>query len=208
MKIEKLNENKIRIILNLEDLKEKNIDFHSFMASPIETQSLFLDMLALAEEEVGFVTKNYRVSIEALAASTGDFIFTLTRSPEIVEPALKRKKVHMRRKAIDLTKKIAIYRFDDFDDFIAFCTFLDHTTVNHLNQLAKSIQLYFYSSQYYLVFKQIHSRPENLKAFCSAITEFGSYVHHPELFERRLTEYGHLVMKTNAIRTGIKYFAK
>ena len=91
MKIEKLNENKIRIILNLEDLKEKNIDFHSFMASPIETQSLFLDMLALAEEEVGFVTKNYRVSIEALAASTGDFIFTLTRSPEIVEPALKRK---------------------------------------------------------------------------------------------------------------------
>ncbi len=69
MKIEKLDENKIRITLNLNDLKEKNIDFHTFMANPIESQSLFLYMLEAAEKEVGFVTKNYQLSIEALATS-------------------------------------------------------------------------------------------------------------------------------------------
>lgn len=73
MKIEKLNENKIRITLNLEDLKEKNIDFHSFMSNPIETQTLFLDVLETAEKEVGFVTKNHQLSIDALATSTRRF---------------------------------------------------------------------------------------------------------------------------------------
>ena len=69
MKIEKLNENKIRIILNLDDLKEKNIDFHTFMSSSLESQDLFLDMLNIAEEEVGFITKDYKLIIEAIATS-------------------------------------------------------------------------------------------------------------------------------------------
>lgn len=69
MKIEKLNENKIRITLNLNDLIEKNIDFHSFMSNPLETQSLFAEMLDTAEKEVGFVTKNCQLSIDALATS-------------------------------------------------------------------------------------------------------------------------------------------
>ena len=63
MQIEKLNENKIRIILNLDDLKENNIDLHSFMASSIETQDLFYDMLDKAEKEVGFDTKDYKLMI-------------------------------------------------------------------------------------------------------------------------------------------------
>ena len=60
MRIEKLNENKIRIFLNLEDLKEKNIDLHTFMSSSLESQDLFLDMLSIAETEVGFKTHNYK----------------------------------------------------------------------------------------------------------------------------------------------------
>lgn len=67
MQIEKLTENKIRIILNLEDLKEKNIDLHSFMSNSIESQDLFYDVLNKAEEEIGFITKNYKLMIEAIA---------------------------------------------------------------------------------------------------------------------------------------------
>ncbi len=67
MKIEKLNENKIRIILNLDDLKERDIDSDIFLTNSIESQSIFLDMLDTAEKEVGFVTDNCRIMIEALA---------------------------------------------------------------------------------------------------------------------------------------------
>ena len=83
MKIEKLNEDKIRITLNLEDLKEKDIDFHAFMSNSIESQEIFLDMLEEAEKEVGFVTEDYRIMIEALAMADGNFILTVTRlAPE------------------------------------------------------------------------------------------------------------------------------
>ena len=67
MQIEKLTENKIRIILNLDDLKENNIDLHSFMSSSLETQDLFYNMLAKAEKEIGFKTKDYKLMIEAIA---------------------------------------------------------------------------------------------------------------------------------------------
>lgn len=69
MRIEKITDNKIRITLNIEDLKEKNMDLHSFMANSFESQSLFLDMLEEADKEVGFKTDNYRLMIEAIATS-------------------------------------------------------------------------------------------------------------------------------------------
>ena len=47
MRFEKLNEDKIRITLNREDLIKKNIDFHVFMSNSIESQDLFFDMLNL-----------------------------------------------------------------------------------------------------------------------------------------------------------------
>lgn len=79
MKFEKLNEDKIRITLSSQDLVEKDIDFHSFMSNSIKSQDLFLDILEEAEKKVGFVTKDYKVRIEALAMNDGDFIFTVTR---------------------------------------------------------------------------------------------------------------------------------
>ncbi len=45
MKFEKLSENKIKITLTSQDLKDKNIDFHSFMSNTLEKQDLFWDIL-------------------------------------------------------------------------------------------------------------------------------------------------------------------
>ena len=57
MRFEKLNEDKIRITLNTEDLEKKDIDLHTFMSNSIESQDLFFDMLEEAEKQIGFVTK-------------------------------------------------------------------------------------------------------------------------------------------------------
>lgn len=73
LQIEKITDNKIRIILNIQDLKEKNIDLHTFMSNSIESQDLFYDMLDKAEKEVGFETKDYKLMIEALAIPNRKF---------------------------------------------------------------------------------------------------------------------------------------
>lgn len=57
MKFEKVNDNKIRIILTYEDLINEDIDFHSFMSNSMDSQNVFLNILDKAEKEIGFVTR-------------------------------------------------------------------------------------------------------------------------------------------------------
>lgn len=75
MRFEKLNEDKIRVTLSYEDLVEKDIDFHVFMANPIESQDLFFDVLNEAEKKIGFSTKDYLIRIEALALASREVCF-------------------------------------------------------------------------------------------------------------------------------------
>lgn len=208
MKFEKISENKIRITLNIEDLKEKDIDFHSFMSNSIESQDLFLDMLDQAEKEVGFVTKDYRVMIEALAMSNGNFVLTITRMiPDVAEKP-KRKKVAIKRKHSQITEGLAIYRFETFDDFCMFCQSLKFSFQTNLTSLAKKNSLYIYQDQYYLVFENINLECSNIKSFYSAITEFAYFVNHSDLFVRKLCEYGKILMKNNAIKICNKHFSE
>lgn len=207
MRIEKLNEDKIRITLNLEDLKEKDIDFHAFMSNSPESQELFLDMLDEAEKEVGFVTDDYRVMIEALAMADGDFVLTVTRlAPDKDKGFLKKKRVHIKRKnsAIDSSK--AIYCFQSFDDFCEFCKFLDNSILKYLDEFVKTISLYSYHEKYYLVLTDLTMNNHLLKSFCSSITEFAHFINDSQLFESKLNEYGTLMMKEHAITTCIKHF--
>lgn len=205
MKIEKLTENKIRITLDLEDLKEKNIDFHSFMANPIESQSLFLDMLDTAEKEIGFVTKDYKISIEALALSNGNFVLTVTRDFE-ENLSTPRRKVQVKRKSIDFTKTVAIYSFPSFEELFDFCKFIKTSPLHSFIDKIQTISLYQYQDCYFLCFKNVHGSLEDLKGFCSAATEFGTYVSNSDLFERKLVEHGTKIMKHNAIDMLLKYF--
>lgn len=208
MKIEKLSENKIRITLSHQDLVQKNIDFHSFMANSIDSQDLVFDVLDEAEREIGFVTKNYQIRIEAIAITGGDFILTVTRSlPENNNKvALGRKKVSVRRKKSNYEATQLVYSFLTFDDF---CNFIEFFSSNHLpvTNIAKSIVLYQYKNTYYLVFKQINLNYQYLKMLCSSITEFATYKTNPDLFIVKLVERGEVIMKNNAIKTGIQYFS-
>lgn len=156
MKIEKLNEDKIRITLNKEDLEAENIDFHTFMSNPIESQDIFLDMLEKAEKEVGFITDDYRLMIEALAMNDGNFILTVTRMEVEKKERIsyKKKKVNIKRKNINIHSDIAIYRFESFDDFCEFCNFISNGTLHNLNNFINSISLYSYNDKYYLVFSR------------------------------------------------------
>lgn len=207
MKLEKLNDDKIRITLNLEDLKENDIDFHTFMSNSIESQELFLNMLDRAEKELGFVTDDYRVMIEALAMTNGNFVLTVTRfESEKEKSTYKKKKVNIKRKTSNINTDKAIYCFNSFDEYCEFCGFLNNNILKNMNDFVDTISLYEYNEKYYLVFSNIHVNINLLKTFCSSITEFARFVENPCLFESKLLEYGKLVMKDNAIDTCIKHF--
>lgn len=202
MKIEKINENKIRITLNIQDLMEKNIDFHTFMSNPIETQTLFAEMLETAEREVGFATKNCQLSIDAVATSEGDFIVTVTRCSD----APLKRKVHAKRKEIIVGTPVLIYSFSSFDDVISFCKYAKINLMQYKVVYDKYTSLYEYQDSYYIVFKNVLPDIDRVKDFCSSSSEFGKYVDNADLFESKLAEYGNKIVGKNVIQTINKKF--
>ncbi len=209
MKIEKLNENKIRITLNIEDLSNRNIDLHTFMSNSIESQDIFLDMLNKADEEVGFNTDDCRIMIEALALNNGHFILTITKFEHKTEEKFlpRKKNLHIRRKSPKLNFNKTIYSFESFDAFCDFCTFLNDTLhERQISEFAKSSDLYEYNSNFYLILSEINTNSVNLDYICSSITEFAHFVNSSELFDRKIKEYGKLIVENNALATFMKHF--
>lgn len=207
MKIEKLTENKIRITLNLEDLKEKDIDLHTFMSNSIETQKIFLDMLEEAEKEVGFKTDNYRIMIEALALSNGTFILTVTKiEKDIDKEKNKYKKVHIKRKLTNLKSKDAVYLFSSFEEFCDFCKIFSQESIITRKSFCSKCSLYTYNKSYYLILNNINFSLEFTKVFFNNIIEYASPVHHPNLLKGKIQEYGEVIIKNNALNVCLKYF--
>lgn len=211
MKIEKLTENKIRILISGDDANKSNFDLHSIMTKAAESQGLFLEMLNQAEEQVGFNTEGYKLLVEAYSSLDNDFIFTITKYLEGNEKEInsdfRKKNVFVKRKTMDLKSNNITYVFDSFDSFCNLCSCLNYSK-SSIKTLSKHSALYFYNDYYYLIFKEINENNTNCKSIFSILSEFGDLIHVSKNFESKLLEYGELFIEKNVLTTGIKFFSK
>ena len=213
MKIEKITENKLRIVLNLEDLERNNIDFESVVNNTPETQSLILSILNKAEKEVGFYTQDCKILIEALASFDGNFVFTITKTPP---PAYKTgissfsRKVPKQKKKAFKSLSPLIYSFQNFEEFCEFCKALHIEFLSHecIRLICKKTSLYFYNNTYYLLISGINVEYEHINVFFSVISEFTDRVNNFKNFDAKLLEYGKPIFKKNAISNTINIFVK
>ena len=79
MKIEKLTENKIRIILHQEDFIDKSTNIHNLLLQIPDSSSLLLEILNKAQKEVGFDTDGYKLLIETSYTGDNTCVFTITK---------------------------------------------------------------------------------------------------------------------------------
>lgn len=123
MQIEKINNNKIKVVININDLEENHIDVNTFMSNSLEHQDLFLNILDLAEEKFDFYVNNSKLSIESISISNNIFIFTITK--------------------ISMTyisdHNSIIYCFDNFDSIYNIYSYIN------------SEKLYLFNNKFYLV---------------------------------------------------------
>ena len=212
MRIEKLTENKIRIVLNIEDLEVNNIDFNSVLNNTPEIQTLILSILNQAEKEVGFYVQDSKILIEAISSFDGNFVFTITKtSPKLSEEySYTRPKPQVKRKSFKTNSKSLIYSFQNFDDFCEFCKALHIEFLSHenLKLICKNTSLYFYNDSYYLLISDINDSYEHLNVFFSVISEFTDRVNNYKNFDAKLIEHGKTIFKQNAISNTINIFVK
>ena len=209
MKIEKITENKIRIILKQEDFKDKSIDIKKLLLTTPESQHLFLEILNRAKKEVNFDTEGYKLLIEAFLQNEDVFIFTITKYIES-NIALKNKPkryLTVKRKSQILNNSSYIYQFNSFEDFCEFCDSINQNNHINLNGIYKTSILYFYNDTYYLVIDGVNICHKSLNLFHSSILEFSNLLTFTKNFRFKLKEHGKVIIKNNAIITGIKYFS-
>lgn len=204
MKIEKLTENKIRIVINMEELNEKNINLSDLMGNMFKSQSFFVDILNKAEKEVGFNTNGCKLLIEAFSSLDDVFVFTITK----FETKTNAKRVlKIAKKKNKYSVDYPIYSFDSFEEFCNLCDYMNKLNLP-LSNIAKHISLYLYNNTYYLVFSELNLSYRHFKKLFFTISEFANLVKRPKEFNSMLAEHGKLIINKNAFKTGVKYFSK
>ena len=201
MRFEKITDNKIRIILNLEELSNNNINISDFINNDPKTQKFFLDILNKAEKDFGFYTKDCKLLIEAFSSLDEVYVFTITK----FSPKKKKTTLKLKRQKHKSFSSYAVYKFDSFDEFCNLCELVDNSNLPITN-ICKKISLYSYNNTYYLVFSKLNLSYRNFKKLFSIISEFATAVSKPSHFEAKILEFGKPIIKQNALKTGIKYF--
>ena len=72
--------------------------------------------------------------------------------------------------------------------------------------LDKDTSLFEFQNKYYICFKNIKCSITQMKQFCSAISEFGTFVEYSSLYSSKLVEYGTKIVSKNVINTLSKKF--
>lgn len=200
MKIEKLDTDKIRITLNIDDLKSNNIDFNSFMSNSNESKNLFLNILDLAEEQLGFITDNYKVSVETMYLNNGYFILNITRFKG--DRLFKTSRVVAKRKEFNNELNSSIYVFSSIDNFLDFYSKLKNSINLKILSDCK-YSLYFFNNNYYFT---INTNCLNIKyrnLFICILSEFSNLQAKSEAIINNLQEHGKIICK-NRIFTNKK----
>lgn len=210
MKIEKITENQIRIILKQEDFKNKSLDIQNFLLTNPESQSLFLEILNKAKEEVNFDTDGHKLLIEAYFQNDDIFIFTITKYIETENTSKPKPKQYLtvKKKNQNFNTSCYNYQFNTFEDFCDFCDFINKNHNITLKGLFKTSILYFYNNTYYLSVDGINTYHKSINSFHSSLLEFSDFLTYTKNFNFKLKEHGKVIIKNNAIITGIKYFSR
>lgn len=204
MRIEKVNENVLRVTITLNDLEERNIDISSLNYNSPAAQELFWDMMERAEEEYGFASGDSQLVFEASPENEDGFVVTITKIDSDGEFESIQKYIKSKYKNSDLRQKkkkskvcstLNIYCFDSIED---------------LCQLAKRIYplyngesvVYKYRSCYYLLLAGSSSSPQ-LEII---LDEYSAHVGNANFFEGYLNEYGERIIHENALETLNVYF--
>lgn len=199
MKIEKLNENKIKITLSSEDLKARNIDVQSFIYNSPESQDLFWDVMREAEKEYGFSVDESMVYVEASATASGIFTLTVTKTTNSLGSNNLKNKIRktnnnykLKRKTANIPLDNSVYRFESFDDFCSFCQ------VTGSKDFGKN-SLSEFDSFYYLFASEVPN---------SNILEYATREYNTDLLLAKISEYGKIIVSDNAIEVISKNFLK
>lgn len=208
MKIERINENKIKVTISIDDLEERNVDLNTLNYNTPAAQELFWDMMEQAEMQFGFDASDSQICVEAIPDSDEGFVIIITKLDEdgefesiqkYIKNRFKKSDLRVKKKNSRVSSTVTIYFFNDFNDLCL------------LSQKLRRIYsgestLYRLKGTYYLILTKNSWSVENLNTFEFLLNEFGNKIKNTSFYEGYLSEYADKIIEYNAVETINDYF--
>lgn len=205
MRIEKVNENVLKVTITLNDLEDRNIDLSSLNYNSPAAQELFWDMMERAEEEYGFASTDSQLIFEASPENEDGFVVTITKVDADGEFESIQKYIKSKYKNSDLKQKkrkskvcstLKIYCFNTLDDLCKLS--------KRITKLYKGDSIvYKCKDSYYLL---LTGCPPITNLLDTVMSEYSVAIGNAGFFEGYLNEYGEKLIHEKAIETLNCYF--
>lgn len=224
MKLEKINENKLKIIFNADELEENNISVHSFLSNSLESQKLFIAILDIANEDLGFDISNSQISYEAFSFNNTSFVIFVTKIKTAAnhniscnlntENSCKHSpftrdfnfpnnssfnfigNTMCNSNKNQAQESSLIYTFQNIEEVFEFSDFLISLfpIINFKNSL------YQYNDIFFIEILVDDLSASELKKISANLSEIKTSYTLTELSKRKFKEYSQLLIKNNAIQ--------
>lgn len=205
MKIEKISENKIKIILTFDELENRDISLTEISKDTNVAKDFFITLLEESNLDDDFIIDDSHLFIEAASDNNNLFIITITKIEDL--PELKKYSL-MENNNLSKTRKkvkcnnIIKYKVDSY-----IYSFSDIETILKLCDQAKKEKLYFgrnslYKCQdtYFIIFSKNSVKNDKFLKTYVFLSEFCDNYYSLDLFETTLKEKSDLIIKDYALQ--------
>ena len=190
MKIEKIDENKVKIILSLAELEMRNISLIDLQNNTLLARNFFKTIIEESNLDEDFIeNEDSQLFIEATSDSTETFILTITKADTLPNINNYQKTENVRYR-IDSR----LYEFNSLDAILDFC------------KIAKDEKLFFgtnslykYQDKYFILFGDSTIKNKKFIKTFVMITEFCSRYFSYDIYNSTITEKGKLVIPNRAL---------
>lgn len=206
MRIERLDKNKIKIVIGNDDIRMWNVDLKNFTDNTPEAQDMFWFALKRAEQDVNFTVGKAQLLVETMQLGEEGFAMFVSRlenETELAEALLKTGKqvrhaeVRARRKR-GVCAPLRIFKFNDFEDV---CRGVWEIRETYLG----TSKLWKYNGEFYLELMPVDSfgifETENI------LSEFSEKDKRPIFMQGVLNEHGKLLIESDAVAVIAQNFA-
>lgn len=206
MKVEKINDNKIRITLTFEELEKRKISLSDIEKDSSFAKELFINLIEESNLDTDFIIDDSHLFIEACSDNNNLFIVTITKIdniPELKNYSILEEKSKSRNsiKGTSKSKQYKysvnsyIYSFKKIDDILELCQ-----KSKEENLFFGKNSLYKYEDTYFVIFsKPTIKNRKFLKTFVF-LSEYCLEYYSYDLFEISITEKAKLILKNTALQ--------
>lgn len=203
MKVEKINNNKVKITLTFEELEKRDINIKDIEKNSEIAKNLFVDLIEESNIDEEFEFEDSQLLIEASSDNNNLFVVTITKvdnMPDLRKYSLLEKKVKNSKKSKSIVTNYKvdsfIYSFKSIDNILALCE-----NAKEEKLFFGKNSLYKYNDIYFLIFANSSIKNKKFLKTFVFLSEYCENYYSYNIFSSAIKEKSKLIIENNALQT-------